>query len=219
MGVKTSHSKCSTNHYSNPGFFSYPIISLLAILIFLLFANQGICQQNKPTDTLNLSPKDSVLTPIHSPAKASMYSMILPGLGQAYNKKYWKIPIIYAGFGAFYYFIRLNNKEYQLWREGYYHALQYPGGVEPPLNDYEALYFDDTDFMKANKDFYRRNRDLTYILSAVWYLLNVVDATVDAHLFNWDVSDNLSMRLEPRFYNNTIPGIKATGGMQLTLQF
>lgn len=143
--------------------------------------------------------------------------MILPGLGQAYNKKYWKIPIVYAGFGVFYYLIRFNNQEYNQWKEAYYFVLANPG-EDLPGNEYVEKYGDDPDFLKANKDFYRRNRDLNYILAAFWYLLNVVDATVDAHLYSWEVNDDLSLRIEPEMYNG-FTGYKPAGGLKLSLRF
>jgi len=155
---------------------------------------------------------------MHSPHKATLYSMILPGMGQAYNKKYWKIPIVYAGFGVFYYLIRFNDKEYKLWRDAYYHSLVNEDGTEPPVNEYDRLYGDNPEVLLSQKNFYRRNRDLNYILSGVWYLLNIVDATVDAHLFSWDVDEDLSLRLEPHIYNG-FTSYKPTGGLKLSLRF
>jgi len=152
----------------------------------------------------------------HSPVKATIYSMVLPGLGQIYNKKYWKLPIVYAGFGVFFYFASTYNKEYKKYREAYYYKLQYPDG--PPLegNEYEQLY--DEEFLLDAKNFYRRNRDFNYILSGLWYVLVIVDATVDAHLYTWEVDDDLSLKLEPQFY----PGFnnyKTGGGLKLSLRF
>ena len=143
--------------------------------------------------------------------------MILPGLGQAYNKKYWKIPIVYAGFGVFYYFIDFNNKEYKAWREAYYHVRDHDN-LEPPVNEYEEMYGDHPDILKDQKDYYRRNRDLTYILTGIWYLLNVVDATVDAHLFSWEVDDQLIAQVEPSLID-PVYGYQPNGGMRLTLNF
>lgn len=221
--MKSKQARKKTYSYKTFGFFTLTVKFGITISIFFsIISFQGISQQEITSDTLLseiTAQSDTSVAQMHSPHKASLYSMILPGLGQAYNKKYWKIPIIYAGFGAFYYFVRINNNEYQLWREAYYHTLQYPGGIEPPVNDYEELYYKDPEFMKQNKDYYRRNRDFTYILSAVWYLLNVVDATVDAHLFNWDVSDNITMQIEPRLYTNPVPGGKTGGGVQLSFRF
>lgn len=152
----------------------------------------------------------------HSPTKATIYSMVLPGLGQIYNKKYWKLPIVYAGFGAFIYFASINNKEYQKYSEAYYHKLEYPDGPALEDNEYESLY--DEDFLLDSKNYYRRNRDFNYILTGLWYLLVVVDATVDAHLYTWEVDEDLSLQFEPQFYPS-LPNQKPGGGLKLSLRF
>ena len=139
-----------------------------------------------------------------SPSRALLYAMVLPGLGQAYNKKYWKIPIIYAGFGTLIYFVNLNDNEYKLYRNAYYHSLLDDGSE--PVNEYETLYTTQT--LLDYKNYYRRNRDLTYILAAFLYILNIVDATVDAHLFDYEMTDDLSLNVQPTIkktadYQNT----------------
>jgi hypothetical protein len=138
--------------------------------------------------------QDSARVKVHSPRRATLYSAVLPGLGQAYNKKYWKIPVIYAGFGTFAYMVSFNAHEYDLFRDAYNHKTIY-GDLEPPVNDYEARYT--TEALKSGKDYYRRNRDLDYILASIWYVLNVIDATVDAHLFDWEVGEDLAISLRP----------------------
>ena len=170
---------------------------------------------NKPRTVRN---GDTSFVNAHSPTKATIYSMILPGLGQAYNKKYWKIPIVYAGFGVFYYFISFNDKEYKAWQVAYIHTLTDPDNLEPPVNDYEKMYGDRPDILKDQRDYYRRNRDLTYILTGLWYLLNVVDATVDAHLFTWEIDESLSLKFEP-VLTESLYGYRPNGGLKLTLNF
>ncbi len=145
---------------------------------------------------------------IHSPRKATIYSAILPGLGQAYNRKYWKIPLIYAGFGAIGYFINWNNENYQLFRTGYKHLSD----DNPETQDYlkiEAVRRRNYDLDNPNQredlkaalikqqDYYRRNRDLLIISFVGFYGLNIIDASVDAHLFDFDISDDLTMKWEP----------------------
>ncbi|MDA3781120.1 MAG: DUF5683 domain-containing protein [Bacteroidales bacterium] len=134
---------------------------------------------------------------MHSPHKATMLSAVIPGLGQAYNKKYWKIPIIYGVAGTFIYFFNQNNDEYNRFKNAYY-------DMENGIIDHYEVYYS-SDIIKKIKDNYRRNRDYNIIgLSAV-YILNIVDATVDAHLFNYNVNDDLSFRVEPsviRDYSN-----------------
>ena len=195
--------------------FSQPYFKgLLAIgFLFVFFQPSTFSQIEVSSDSIvneqNITETDSVLYK-HSPRKATIYAMILPGLGQAYNKKYWKIPIVYAGFGALFYSISFNDKLYKDFRTAYLHSLT-NDGTEPPVNEYEELY--DTDFLLQSKNFYRRNRDLTYILTGLWYLLQMVDATVDAHLLTWEVGEDLSLDFQPMFdpygiKNHPVSGIK-----------
>ncbi|MCF8368017.1 MAG: hypothetical protein K9G76_03185 [Bacteroidales bacterium] len=195
------------------------LVFLSICILFIIPNKVSYCQDSDSLKSIqNKSRTDTTLSLAHSPHKASLYSMVLPGLGQAYNKKYWKIPVVYAGFGVFYYLIKFNDKEYKAWRAAYYHNLNNIDGTEPPINEYEEKYGDDPEFLKANKDFYRRNRDLNYILTGLWYMLNVVDATVDAHLYTWEVDENLSIRVEPQIYNG-FTGFKPAGGLKLSLRF
>ncbi|MBN1821754.1 MAG: hypothetical protein JXR31_14480 [Prolixibacteraceae bacterium] len=150
-------------------------------------------------------------TKVHSPKKASIYSAILPGLGQAYNKKYWKIPIIYGGFGALVYFIDWNNDWYHLFKNAYFDLSDYENfNKEAFIAKYDKLpelaHFDyESSTNRQNilqslsraQDGYRRNRDLLIISTAVFYAMNIIDASVDAHLFNFDISDDLSMNWKP----------------------
>ena len=197
-------------------------IAVNLFCLLLLFPTIGNSQNRPAADSLISQAEavsvDSVNYQMHSPHKASLYSMILPGLGQGYNKKYWKIPIIYAGFGVFAYFISFNNKEYKEWNEAYVYAIENPDGDVPPINDYYEKYGYDTNILREQKDYYRRNRDLTYILAGLWYLINIVDATVDAHLMTWNVDDDLSIRVEPEFYQ-PVYGFKPGGGIKLSLKF
>jgi len=149
----------------------------------------------------------SVVKKRHSPAKAALYSGVLPGLGQAYNKKYWKIPIVYAGFAGLGYWIGVNVKNYRIYKDAY--TIRMDGDsltVDRFVNEYSSSD------IKTLKDYYRKNLDLSIILTAVWYSLNIVDAAVDAHLFEFDVSDNLSMRVKPviqyQSRSNNFMGVK-----------
>ena len=186
---------------------------LILCFLFVFFQLNSYSQVEVSSDSIvreeNTTKIDSVLYK-HSPRKATIYAMILPGLGQAYNKKYWKIPIVYAGFGALFYSISFNDKLYKDYRVAYLHSLV-NDGTEPPVNEYEDLY--ETDFLLQSKNFYRRNRDLSYILTSLWYLLQMVDATVDAHLLTWEVGEDISLDFQPVFdpygiKNQPVSGIK-----------
>ncbi len=157
----------------------------------------------------------------HSPRKATIYSAILPGLGQAYNKKYWKIPLIYVGFGTIGYFINWNNENYQLFKTGYQHLTD----GNPETQGYlkiEAVRRNNYDLDNPNQfnnlrtalirqqDYYRRNRDLLIISLVGFYGLNIIDASVDAHLFDFDISDDLTMNWQPSMLHvdkNVVYGI------------
>lgn len=195
------------------------IIARFVFFIPILFAFGSLNAQEVVTaDSVVLQEKingDSLQEKPHSPTRATIYSMILPGLGQAYNRKYWKIPIIYAGFGTLAYFIKTNNDEYQLYREAYAHVLS-NDTVGPPVNEYETKYSEDA--LRAGRNYYRRNRDLSYILTGIWYILNVIDATVDAHLYNWNISEDLTLRFEPLMERPIYVSNRFTG-FRLVLNF
>ena len=203
-------------------FWSNMRIALILFCLLIVFPRIVNSQNRSAADSVISNAEavtvDTVNYKMHSAHKATLYSMILPGLGQGYNKKYWKIPIIYAGFGVFAYFITFNNNEYKKWREAYIYAIENPDGDVPPINDYYEKYGYDSNILREQKDYYRRNRDLSYILAGLWYLLNVVDAAVDAHLMTWDVDEDLSIRIEPEFYQ-PVYGFKPGGGIRLSLKF
>jgi len=129
----------------------------------------------------------------HSPKLALLFSAVLPGLGQAYNHKYWKIPIIYAGIGGLGYLIYFENAKYVNFRNAY--ILQVDGN---PLTHGSAEGRTDVGSLETLKNYYKRNRDMAASFLAVWYALNLVDATVDGHLFKFDVSDKLSFHWQPQ---------------------
>ena len=148
----------------------------------------------------------------HSVGKAAIYSAVLPGLGQAYNKKYWKIPIIYAGFGVLGYFVVMNNNEYKEFKEAYIYVAN--GDTVPTENPYVTKYSQQQ--LKDAMDYYRRNRDLSIIIGALWYTLNILEAYVDAHFYDYEISDDLTMSIRPttNYYfaspAGPAPGIKVS---------
>ncbi len=140
-----------------------------------------------------------------SPRKASLYSAILPGLGQAYNKKYWKIPILYGGFALTGYYLRDNLRNIDFYRNAIIADIN--GDVNSP--DYTGL---PRDFLDASLEQYLQWRDLSYIVFGIIYILNIVDANVDAHLFYFDVSEDISMNVKPYWspFMPTMPGLTFT---------
>jgi hypothetical protein len=141
----------------------------------------------KVVDTVNANAEKVVIDPL-SPSKAAFYSAILPGLGQAYNKKYWKIPLVYAALGTGIYFYVDNNNKYNRYRRAYKRRLA--GFTD---DEFQNVVADDNALIDA-QEFYQRNRDLSLLLTVIAYVLNIVDANVDAHLLQFNVSDDLSLR-------------------------
>jgi hypothetical protein len=180
-------------------------------------------------DTILLSPVDSILLPElqstdtlkwmeattmssfkPNPKRAVIYSALLPGLGQIYNRKYWKLPLVFGGYMGFIYAVTWNNKNYQDYSRAYFDLSGenpndpeswhdswisfVPAGMDP------ESYLTDASFksrLKNGRDFYRRYRDLSIILTIGWYFICMADVYVDAQLFDFDISPDLSLRLEP----------------------
>jgi hypothetical protein len=160
--------------------------SIIFILLLLFFGISPVLAQGKNEAILvsKDTVKDKEINPL-APAKAGFYSAILPGLGQAYNKKYWKIPLVYGAMGTSLYFYRTNNDKYHEFRNEYKSRLL---GITNP----KYSYLDNTRLINAQR-FYQRNRDLSLLITAAFYVLNIVDANVDAHLGQFNVSDNLTL--------------------------
>ncbi len=156
-------------------------------------------------DTLKLKYKE--INPL-APAKAAFYSAILPGLGQVYNKKYWKIPLIYGGIGAGLYYYSVNNTKYNSYRNAYKRRLE-------GYHDDDFQYLDDSRLI-AGQQFYQRNRDMSVLVTVGFYLLNIIDANIDAHLMQFNVNDKLSVR--PELYENEI-NYKQNLGLTLNYHF
>ena len=169
------------------------------LLILLTLAWQGI----KAQDTLILTQDDPVQTASiknsHSPKKATLLALI-PGAGQAYNHKYWKMPIVYAGFGVTTYFAITNGQDYRLYRDAYDYKMGIKTDVSQHAIEESAKYTEDN--LITLRDYYRSNMELSWIVTAAWYILQIIDANVDAHFFYYDVGDDLTLHVEPQF--NTI---------------
>lgn len=189
------------------------------LYIFFFFVAFQLTAQDSDTLKVNqekiVVAKDSIRNPRNydplAPARAAFYSAVLPGLGQAYNQRYWKIPVIYGGMGAGVYFYLRNDKDYNRFRDAYKRRLagftddEFFGDKETPLVSQERLI----DAQKSAQ----RNKDISVVVTVLFYLLNVVDANVDAHLQQFNVSDDLS--LKPTV-NTDFLNPQANYGMSLT---
>ncbi len=156
---------------------------------------------SKPAD----SSRTSYEKLINAPARAAFYSAVLPGLGQAYNRQYWKIPLVYAAIGTAVYFYRQNQLQYFTYRRAYQNRLLGRPDDFPQYSD---------DVLLQAQAYYRRNRDISLMAAVGMYLLNIMDANVSAHLRQWNVNDNLSFR--PVLLGDTR---RMMPGLGLTLRF
>jgi hypothetical protein len=150
------------------------------------------------------------LEPVHSPRKATIYSAVLPGLGQAYNQKYWKIPIAYAGIGTFSYLAYKNQVEFNRYKNAYIIRQ------DNQIDEFYGVYNNQALINKM--DALRKQRDLCIIGTVLFYAIQIVDANVDANLFNFDISDDLSFRITPSSFNQVYTRTPVFG-LNCTLKF
>lgn len=197
---------------------------LTVCVISCFFCLPLLAQDKEAPELLEEVVTDSIITvtdPIDPlrPSKAAFYSAVLPGLGQAYNKKYWKIPIVWAALGTGIYFYTTNNKEYNRYRDAYKSRL---AGF---TND--EFYFDaqgnqlteprvTTDGLERAQKFFKRNKELSLLVTVGLYALNIIDANVDAHLMQYNVDESLT--LTPHYHINELDG-KGNAGLTLNFNF
>jgi len=156
-------------------------------------------QETKEGEERSLLQKD--------PKKATLLSAILPGAGQVYNGKSWKVPILYAGILTDLYFINYNHRRYESFRDALFALDKKEPNQFPSLNRAALV---------RNVDYWRQNRDLTLLLLLGIYALNLVDANVDAHLSGFDVSEDLALQVAPQL--GTVSASNAMG-ISLTIRF
>lgn len=172
------------------------------LLLFLMVHQEGLAQE--PDAAPQKKQKQEMAKEEHSPTKAALLSAVTPGLGQVYNQKYWKIPILYAGGAFVYYLYDYYNNRYNEYTNAY------NSFINNKISEYNGITTEEG--LKQAKDFYRRYRDLNTIILVGVYLVNIVDATVDAYLFNFDVSKDLSLRPASLngINNRRVPGVSLT---------
>jgi len=207
-------------------------------LLLFFFALSTTYGQEVDTDSLRLDTvevkkkrkqrkrdrKETVQVPIDPlrPSKAAFYSAVLPGLGQAYNKRYWKVPIVWGALGAGVYLIKFNDDRYDSFRDAFkrrragftddeFYDLN-GSGIVPGSPDFSDEALQDAQ-IRAQRD-----RDLSILVTVILYVLNIIDANVDAHLQQFNVNENLSMNLRPYLRWEDIQG-QANYGLSLQIQF
>ncbi len=124
-----------------------------------------------------------------SPAKAAFYSAIFPGMGQVYNKKYWKVPIVWGSIGTATYFYLINNNEYKRYRTAF--KLRKAGLQDEFTKDDGSIIISENGLINAQKVL-RKNRDLSLLTTIIFYVLQIVEASVNAHLLQFNTNDNLT---------------------------
>ncbi|MDB4160926.1 DUF5683 domain-containing protein [Bacteroidia bacterium] len=166
--------------------------------------------QSDAAQQLDLTKDSTVWT---RPKKATVLAMILPGAGQLYNKKYWKAAVVYAGVGGLIYSYRFNKDSLAAYQAILINKIQ--SANDTSIADNFPLLT--TAGVTSNRDFYRRNRDVTIIGFVALYALQIIDANVDAHLREFEVNENLSLHVSPDIMR-TRPGMGTYNGITLTLR-
>ena len=175
-----------------------------------------------PADSLKKEIDQKIWVP--NPTKATWLALVIPGGGQIYNRKYWKLPIFYGGFAGCAYALTWNSKMYKDYSTAYKDAMN--GNMQsssitdllPP--GYKISETQLKELLRKRKDTYRRYRDLSIFAFIGVYLLSVIDAYVDAELSNFDITPDLSMKVEPAVIDNRIDNSSnRSGGLQCSFRF
>jgi len=157
-----------------------------------------------------------------APSKAAFYSAVLPGLGQIYNKRYWKVPIVYAVIGTGVYAYTYNDDLYDRFRTAF--KSRQAGFTDDEFYDINgdnaegALPDLDTDDLERQQENYQRDRDLALVITIAMYALNIIDANVDAHLKQFNIDEDLSMDFKPYLDLNPITN-NPNYGIAFTIKF
>lgn len=174
------------------------------------------------------SPRDTIFKP--NSTRAILYSAVVPGLGQIYNRKYWKLPLVYGSFMGCVYAINWNNNQYTGYKEAFmafedtdettgswkaYVPRSYPEDLNEWTGEQRNRF---SSALKAKKDYYRNYRDMSIIITVGVYAFWIIDAYVDAQLFDFDVSTDLSMRVAPVLFEKTAAASRSLG-LQLSCTF
>lgn len=156
-----------------------------------------------------------------NPKKAAMLSAAIPGAGQIYNKDWWKVPFIYAGLGTIGYFIYWNNDYYTRYNNAYIDFVDDDPNTNRHLDLLDGVEITNEEWFETTvengREAYRRDRDLLIISMVGFYVLNILEANVAAHLYDFDVSDDLSLQIRPAMGYNGCNG-KASIGLSLSFK-
>ena len=199
------------------------VLFFISFLCFSLIINAQqidstqVEPQREAKEKNNLLKKDNN----HSPTKATLYSAVIPGLGQAYNRKYWKLPIIYGLGGLLVYNISTSNSNYKTYlgalnQRQELDASNLANGTEITDSDQYVNIYSDSQ-LQTRKDFYKKKRDMNIVYALLLYTANILDAAVDAHLMDFEVGEKYIMSLEPTFLPTA--SVSNSIGLSLSVKF
>lgn len=175
-------------------------LQILIVLLVVTSCSLSATAQNAEGATLNTEKKvtnaqDTTLSKRTkwqpNPKKAGLYAALIPGLGQVYNRQYWKLPIVYGGLAVAGYLVVFNSNEYNTYRKAYIGRINNPY----PTDEYVGVY--NTEQLKQIQDDYNRSLNMSVLFASVGYLVQVLDAITAAHLRNFDISRDISMQMRP----------------------
>lgn len=195
-------------------------MSRVLVIFFLLLSWDGLSQDslsinqsNSPirvkqtTKSETDSAKMAYIAKRFNPQKALLYAAILPGSGQVYNKKYWKVPIVYAGFAFLGYYIDFYNDNYRFYRGELFQELN----LQPTKTGLPE------ESLRTIAGRYQRERDFFIILTGLWYALQIIDAHVDSHLKEFEINPNLQVGIEPTIKQDMLLGRQS--GFTVSIRF
>lgn len=192
----------------------YFLTIFLVLLLQNLFAQQTDSVATAAPKKVTLEDPEKTWLP--NPKTATLLSAAIPGLGQAYNRSYWKMPIIYIAEGILVYLIIDNNKNYKEFKEAYQIRTDTSSNKTPDQFINHKVY-NSTDRLRLARDDYRRNRDLSIVIAVAVYGMQILDANVDAHLRTFKINKELSLELNPFFYKYNTYNLAS--GVSLSLKF
>lgn len=220
------------------------VVLFISVLLFWISGRAAEVDRDTvkmQTGSDTLMAIEQIVKKPHSPHKATIMAMVLPGSGQIYNGQWWKVPILYGGFAADIYGITWNQKRYREYRDAYVEWVQYldklaanpdtPYPENPAWDKIQKSFDVQTDpYLKTEggkewfkntlnnrKSGYKRNRDLCYIVMAAIYAINIIDATVYAHFYDFEIDDDLSFHIQPTTSYSPMGG--GCFGLTLTFNF
>jgi hypothetical protein len=200
------------------------MIRRILFLFILLCSSAAFAQSDSlmlgsDADTSQLAPDTIARKRWSKPKKAMFLSMAIPGLGQVYNGKtyWWKLPILYGGFSIIYLMYAKNQSGYLRYNQHYKHHYYFPNEPVLYVDPYTGFKYTTNSQLKTERDRFRRYRDMSVFFALSLYALNIMDAYVEAHLLDYDISDDLSMNIHPVFLSQN--NVSFAPGLGLQFKF